>query len=532
MAPVPMPAAPASPSAAWQALAAGAPDDFIFVKPWHAQASHDLCTVAADLAARGSLAAVGSVRDAEGRVRHTGARADAFRYAHSVPGSLMVSARLAGSVASRLVGRDWDDYWASDLAAAVAELCEPTRLRNVFCQSDDPVPACTLLPLSRAGARAFDPSAPTVVVYGASDASALLYFDAFSRCAGLNLRFLRPSAPMADLPWLVAASAVIIVRNLEPHSRSGLMDVLDLVGVPLFWFVDDDFVSLAEDGVASFAFYQGPGFSQATPLLDGVIASTPQLAAGLGHRMPDGPPVTVLPPRLASHWPIRTAPGTGIGLIGGAFRGGELESEFLPALGQLPPPVRIVASDNLRPFLDTPAVEWEPFEADFLTFLHRWLQRAPAILLHPPGRTRNLPNKSNATLLVAHALSAVPIVADEPAFAGWGEEQGVLRLEPGNWTAALNRGSDPEMAADLRRRLALALGPEHLSPPGARDLLALLDFPSPVDALAMQERLIRALADPALTGGPAVGRTARPRLARRPRWRRIADAIKRRLLAI
>lgn len=529
MAPFPMPAAPASPTVAWRALAEGASDDFVYVRPRHAQAGPTLCKVAADLAAGGGLAAVGSVRDANGRVQSTGARADAFRYAHSVPGSLIVSARLAGSIAARLVGRDWDDYWASDLAAAVAELCEPARLRDVFCQSDEPVPACTLLPLTRAGTRPFDPDSPTVVVYGASEASALLYFDAFSRCAGLNLRFLRPSAPIADLPWQVAASAVIIVRNLEPHLKTGLLGVLNRVGVPVFWFVDDDFVSLAEDGYASFAFYRSPGFSEAMTLLDGVIASTPQLAASLRRRMPERPTVGVLPPRLATHWPIRTAPGTGIGLIGGAFRGGELQREFLPAVGELPPPVRIVASDNLRPFLGNLAVEWEPFEADFLTFLHRWFRLAPAILLHPPGRTRNLPNKSIATLIVAHALSAVPLVADEPAFEGWGEEQGVLRLEPGHWAAALRRGSDPEMAADLRRRLAVALGPAHLSPPGAGDLLSLLDFPPPVDALGMQERLIRALADPALTSGPAVVRAARPR---KPRWRRIAGAIKRRFSAI
>lgn len=519
------------PAAAWRAWSQDGGDNrLVLAVPQDARPAPGLVAAATDLAARGQGAARGAVCDVDGQVHHGGTRADVTRHAVALAGSLLVSARHAAGIAERLSGRDWDAYWSADLAAAVAELCEVIPTATVFCHRGMAAKTgAGLLPLARAGMTPFDPAAPSVIVYGAADASTMLYFDAFSRCHGVNLRFLHPSRPLADLGWLTAASAVIIPRHIEPHLASGLVGLLRRVGVPVYWFVDDDLTALAEDGFRGFGFYGGPDFAAGVGQFDGVIASTPQLADrldtrlvnGVGHRVPIG----IRPPRISPHWPAAQAEGDGIGLIGGSFRGAALRDELLPALQAAPRPLRVIASDNLRPFLGSLSVAWEPFEPDFLTFLHRWIRQAPAMIVHPPGKTSNLPNKSIATILVAHSLGAVPIVADEPAFAGWGTDQGVLRLEPGNWAKALRQAADRGMARDLRARLATALAPMHLAPPVADDLLCLIGQPRPVDPLLAQDRLNRALADPGFATLP------RPYIDPRPKWRRIASTVKRRLLS-
>lgn len=518
-----------SPAQFWHEVSRSAGDTAVLLVPQGGETAPGAMVAAGQMREAGARAASGSLIDTGDDLLAAGGRPCAGRYSQALPGSLMVSARLAATLAQRLSARRWDRYWASDLAALVHELCEPLATGQVFARLGGalPVTAKTLLPLSRAGFRPFDAKAPTVIVYGACDASTMLYLDAFSRCEGMNLRFLRPSSPTADLAWLTAASAVIMVRNIESHIRSGLAGLLRRLEIPVFWFVDDDFTVLAREGRPTFAFYDLPAFTEGVAQFSGLIASTAQLGEALTKTLGLDPRnVRILSPRVSPWWPTPPQKTWGVGIIGGTFRGEALRDELPGALADIGPAPRIVASDNLRPFLKGIAAQWEPFEPDFLTFLHRWQRQAPAVILHPPGRTSNLANKSIATILVAHSIGAVPIVADEPAYDGWGEAEGVLKLAPGAWGKALCRGLDPQEAMVLRDRLARALGGTSIGEPAADKLLALLGAPAPVMDDDWQDRLNAGLADRALAS------FAPPPALRLSIRRRIVNAVRRRLSSI
>jgi hypothetical protein len=76
-----------------------------------------------------------------------------------------------------------------------------------------------------------------------------------------------------------------------------------------------------------------------------------------------------------------------------------------------------------------------------------WQREAPALLLHPYGDTANIGNKSVATLLCAAYFGAVPVVGDEPAYAGLDETHGVFKAtrDPDDWYRQMQRLADPAL---------------------------------------------------------------------------------------
>jgi hypothetical protein len=518
--------AAASPSALWQRLADG-PAGAFHLLPEGTEPTGGSGSAAEAMMAAGCGAAVGPVLRAGGVEAPAPWRTDAVRSARMAGGGLIVSAGLSADLAARLVGRRWDRFWPSDLAALVAELCEPLRwpkavARRLQGDPDEDLRG-DLLPPWRAGLAPHDGVAPTLLVYGACDASSMLYFDAFARTAGVNLLFLRPSHPAADLGWLCAASAVVLVRGLAQALQTGMADLMRAVGVPVFWFVDDDFFALARE-YPSFAPYKAERMADLTERIAGIIVPTAALRETLAGTIgfPSGR-IAVLGPRPARCWPRPTRPAQGVGLIGGTFRGEGLRRLVVPALAASASPPRIVACDNLRPFLGGIQAEWEPYEPDFLTFLHRWQRRAPAVIAHPPGRTANLPAKSDATILVAHAIGTVPVVADEPGFSGWGEEQGVVRVAGRDWAEALRHAQRPDVAGEMRARLDAVLAAEARFSDDALTLLAAVAHPAPVADDLFHERLNAALGSPLLAP-----RVAEPRV-RRSLAKRLRDSAVKRL---
>ena len=95
------------------------------------------------------------------------------------------------------------------------------------------------------------------------------------------------------------------------------------------------------------------------------------------------------------------------------------------------------------------------FEPSFLRFVQVWRDLRLRALVHPYGQTRNIANKSMASVLVASYLGAVPVLGDEPAYAGLSEAEGVLIAAPPpvSWRLALERLADADEAAGLYARL-------------------------------------------------------------------------------
>jgi hypothetical protein len=302
-----------------------------------------------------------------------------------------------------------------------------------------------------------------LVFYGEHTASLSLYLDGLPDDLAARVSVLPPRRLEADLPVLAGAGLVVFVRGFEHVWRSGLLTALEHAGVPCAWFTDDDLTALRHDQ-PGFAFYTDARVREFAGRMVAVIGTSPTLCAQLGsfHSAVLHWPC-VLDERLIAPSGIRGNGPPRVACVGGAFRAGGLHRVVLPALDALPG-ARLLLADGLA--AKVPGAHVLPFEPDFARFVAAWRAAEADILLHPPGRTANLAMKGPGTLLVALYLGAAPVVADEPAYAGLGVAQGVLRTDDSidSWRAALALLAEPEIRRQHLTRLlahfSVAASPE------------------------------------------------------------------------
>jgi hypothetical protein len=274
--------------------------------------------------------------------------------------------------------------------------------------------------------------------------------------------------------------------------------------VPYAWFIDDNFTALRGE-VPSLAYYDDAAVRRFVARSAAVLASTPALAdalRSLGANTLAWPCIfdetLARPIAEAMHTdPLRLA------VIGGPFRRASLIEDVWPAVQSLNGSGRMTLygrPDVLRD-LDTSVIRRLPIEGSLRQFVFRWRGAGCAAVLHPAGRTVNLPFKSPATVLASRYLGAVPIVANEPAYSGLGENEGVLIADSGvdSWRRAIMR----VMPDDERRSLLEALDrwcrTNFSAADGAKRFAALLDYSIPADGAERERRLRRALAMPGFT---------------------------------
>ncbi|HEY1751056.1 MAG TPA: hypothetical protein VGG29_07320 [Caulobacteraceae bacterium] len=304
---------------------------------------------------------------------------------------------------------------------------------------------------------------PRVRVLGQIEVSTSLYFDVLEAQDELDVGF-RPLTDLGvDAPHLAGADLVILVRELHRFWDEGVIDFLRRAGVPFVYFTDDNFLALQVEASGA-GFYTAARMRRALAGAAELWASTPALAAALAPLHPRqrvwGP---ALDPPLVPR-PLRLPRGRlTIALAGGDFRLGGLEGGPLAQLRALGAqrPLRLVASEAaagvLRQALPDAEIVRMPMQRSFRQFIRRWRDEAPDLLLHPAGATANAPYKCPTAVVVAGYLGAVPVVADEPAYEGWGEAEGVLRIGEQGLADAARRVDDHEWRAEMRGRLAGAL---------------------------------------------------------------------------
>jgi hypothetical protein len=289
------------------------------------------------------------------------------------------------------------------------------------------------------------PVAP-IVFYGEHTASLSLYLDGLGPDLANKIAILPPSDLTKDFRHLSAAGLVVYVRGFEHVVRSGLDDALERLGVPRAWFTDDDLIALHGEQ-PGFQYYNRERVGRFANRMLALVGTTPAMCERLGSFH-----ATVL------HWPCvldealvpaaaaARSPPPRVGVVGGDFRRSGLRELVMPAIEGMPDAELIVAQPISSGISRATVL---PFEPEFRRFIDAWRVAGPNILAHPPGRSGNIAVKGAGTLLASLYLGAVPVVADEPAFAGLGRPEGVIRVaaDVAQWRAAFLELSDPEARA-------------------------------------------------------------------------------------
>jgi hypothetical protein len=463
-----------------------------------------LSAVAQSIAAQHADMAVARLVDAEGRQTALPRRIEELRFSALVPpGTAVFTREHFVRTAKNLPNHSWDQWWHFDLirtAAAHGLVClSPETVAAVPGPSLSSARAESLVPLRRGGEDPSRNGEPVIVVYGALEASVSLYFEGLPPDLQRQIRFLSPSDPQTDLSFLALASAVIIVRDFEHLIRNGLLDLLEAMEVPLFWFTDDHLGALRSE-YAAFRFYDAASMQAFLSRMRGIFTSTAALAEV--YEKQHGT-VTVWPCVFDSTLAAALSPETDpaslrIGAFGGGFRRKSFLRDVLPAIREFRSRADLtlyVRSDLARGVAPSDAVPM-PFDSSYRQFVFRWQRLGLHAVAHPSGKTANIACKSLGSLLTARYLGAIPLVGDEPAHRDLGEAQGVLVAgrDSRSWNHALEHARNPAERARLFHALDLwcrkEFNPEKSRPPFLW-LAAML--PKQVDA---ERRLARAILHP------------------------------------
>ena len=383
---------------------------------------------------------------------------ESLRFAHLIaPGSLAVRRGAMDAAAAGLAPNLGADWWR----ALTRRLAATTRVVDVEATA------------TRSGPLPGEPACPSfaprldgveVLVLGQIEVSTSLYFDFLESAPQVTIAFRAFTDLAIDAPHLAGARLVVLVRTLHRFWDEGVVDFLRAAGVPFVWFTDDNFLALRAEHDAS-AFYTAGRMRRALAGAQAIWCSTERLAEVHRALHPVvkiwGP---VLDPLLKAGPPAADGSLTVV-LPGGDFRASGLDGEPLERLAAMAAaePIRVVATaaagKALAPELDGADIVVLPQERSFRQFVRTWRSFGPDILLHPEGATANAPFKCPTAVIVAGYLGAAPVVADEPAYNGWSDNEGVLEL--GDDAMGLIRAASgvrkPDWRADMGARLDRAL---------------------------------------------------------------------------
>jgi hypothetical protein len=438
---------------------------------------------------------------------------ESLRFANLIPfGALLARRAALLDALAELPADAGDDWWRIvcrriGQTGRIAEL-DATLHRGTRMEAEPAAPAFVALP--RSGAR--------ILVLGQIEVSSSLYFDFLEAAPDVSVAF-RPLTRLAlDAPVLATADLVILVRELHRFWDEGVIAFLDAAHVPYVWFTDDNFLALGAEGAAQ-PFYTAPRMQAALAKAAAIWASTDALAAAHAWLHPKvavwNP---VLDPRLASSAPTPADGPLTVALSGGDFRLPGVIGAPLEALRQIAdgPGLRLLVTPagdrKLRPLLPAAEIVVLPMERSFRQHIRAWRRFGPDVLLHPLGATTNAPFKSPTAAITARYLGAIPVVADEPAYQGWGDADGVLRIGASGEGLALAAAHArlADWRADMGARLAAALA-ARLGPEGrVRRLTALMRPSARRNATALAENILESPAFARWQAARRLIRLARP----------------------
>lgn len=300
-----------------------------------------------------------------------------------------------------------------------------------------------------------------VVATDIEAASTALFFSRLLRACPDRIRIVQHHRDRL-VSLLAGASAVVFIRGLFEYGE--LVSCAGWLGIPRYYFADDHFILVREDGGPAAAFVQDhtePNVRRMLLGFRGVLVSTAELAADFRRRALHSDlvlfPPTVIPP------PPRSAPTgrTRLAFFGGSHLHDVFLQRIVPAIRRLAltRPVELIAVGVPGPIApsDGLSVMTPPYQPSYTKGLQLLAAEGVDILIHPVAAgLRNNAFKCPHALITAHSLGAVPVVSAAPPYSEF-HDTGVAILcadSQDSWYHGLLDAADDERARGIRQFLA------------------------------------------------------------------------------
>ncbi|EKS38283.1 glycosyltransferase family 2 protein [Afipia broomeae] len=287
----------------------------------------------------------------------------------------------------------------------------------------------------------------TIVVLTSSyDASTSLYFDNLPSSVRGRIRIVLSERHL-ELTELASASCVIVVRHFDIHEE--WIDAAKRMRVPLYYFLDDNFVELASvESYQSSEDFSLNGLRTKLERFAGVLLSSKELLeyfeANLIHPNLSFFPVSYARSPKSARFTISNSFDLTVASIGGKHRQRGLQECVLPALQRLASDAcrihfviggcdpedsellsKIAASENLKLTLI-------PFNVEWNRAILQLAEHRPDVLIHAPSKTINNKYKTLNVALSAYILDCVLIVPNDPPYDLVEFDGAAVRVEPAN----------------------------------------------------------------------------------------------------
>ena len=267
-----------------------------------------------------------------------------------------------------------------------------------------------------------------------------------------------------ELGVMVAnASAIILVRGL--FELDGVFLAARALRIPLYYFVDDNFILLREQAGPWSPFvrrYSAANVRRRLRAFRGVLLSSDALIAyyrahNLHHELTAFPPIE-WQQRLSR--PPASPQGVSIAFFGGLHLHEMFSTCILPAGRRLAieQPVTLIAAGVTGTIAPSPglSVVEQPYDMSYARGLRRLAATGVDVLVHPtaPGLD-NGRYKNPHALISANAIGAIPVVSDRPPYSDL-REAGVALLcddSSESWYAAFAQVAQPAERMPIGERL-------------------------------------------------------------------------------
>lgn len=305
----------------------------------------------------------------------------------------------------------------------------------------------------------------TVALVGWLTASVSLYWICSAGSRLDSIIFIDPEAPEAIAnPAIIHSDLVVFVREIFSPGHQTKLDLCRSLKIPHVYFVDDNLPVLARDEPA-WSKYSLNAMQNELSSFEGVIVSSANLQVDFRNLNIHSKIDRVTPVfdkdlmqklRRAKNRRRQEHDKFDVGFFGGSFRVQSLINIVRPALDNSSEYTRLVTRPIPIDFSSDKITHYNATESPyFFGFLDEWAKYGLDVIAHPSGTTGNIDFKSENAILVSFYLGAVPIVTEEAAYAGFGREQGVEKVENNitSWQEAFERLRDRSYRSEMLSKL-------------------------------------------------------------------------------